>query len=425
MKISSASILLLVSALLTGGLLSAQGTTCFLGDDGFNLGCCLTPQPNLPQFPPISIGGRFGCLLDCALEADFNVAVSVTAPQMVLCDQAIASVSASSLTGPNFFGFIIMKYSRTWTEPDPMIGIPRQVWRFLINGDMQWFPSTAASTPCPNPPETINGTPVHMVGHIDYICTVDPTGLPIWQNFLSLSHLDGCISHAPWSAVPGGMHPERSYHLVAPACFSWAPPPAPSGSIQAEAVRGSLFGPTSPVFYQCFTELTVPQGTLTTQFQNCLCSTSSASPPRWAHQNLAGIAMCGGLVASPFDSLLLPGSIIPTGFATLRLGSWTCSTSSAVPPRELFIHFGVVQYQEPCSPIGIPFHIVTGVTTRGNLGTLFMPAAGTGTGISVPPGPYLTFIDLQNVNLLNPNFTTQIGWGRLFLATEVWNLNIM
>ena len=48
---------------------SAQIMPGCLGDDGFNVGCCNTPQPNLPQFPPYSGGGLWGCIKDCNLDS--------------------------------------------------------------------------------------------------------------------------------------------------------------------------------------------------------------------------------------------------------------------------------------------------------------------------------------------------------------------
>src|SRR5262245_9036691 len=48
---------LLAFATLLAALLAVpaagQLIPCFLGDDGFNVGCCATPNPNLPNFPGI------------------------------------------------------------------------------------------------------------------------------------------------------------------------------------------------------------------------------------------------------------------------------------------------------------------------------------------------------------------------------------
>jgi hypothetical protein len=182
----------------------------------------------------------------------------------------------------------------------------------------------------------------------------------------------------------------------------------------AEAVRPSIFTPAVPgaiYNYQCVTELPVVQGNVQTLFQDCACSTAAVTL-RWSHQSLVGTVACGP-VTSTFSPLPLPGTPFPTGFMSFSVGAWTCGAAAGIPPRELWVDFGVLQYADPCVG-GLPFHIVTGVTTRNPPSMLFSPVAPITT----------VFMDLQNVLLLNPNLTVTPGWGRLFLSTEVWNLNL-
>lgn len=401
------------------GTAGAQ-TTCPLVDDGFNAGCCNPANPMLPPFPQLNMDAKYACLHDCSLEAEHIVTVAVGAPQMVLCDYAVApiSVTPTGPGGPTMAGTLLMKYSRTWMEPGAA-GVPRQIYRWIVNVDMAYIPGPAGfpPAPCPTPPEAANPTapaPVHFVGHVDYAC--DPISPATGQATLSLTHLPGCISHAPFSTRPlsgAAGHPDRSYHLVAPSCFSFtALPTEPSGILMAEATRpSSLVLAGGAIQYTCLGEVPVVQGSLSTMTQNCLCSTMPGN--RWAHQNLVGVAQCSVGVAN-FASLNLPGFVTPTGLTALRLGSWSCASYPGT--QDLFVYWGVVQYPDFCNPFNLPIHVVTGVGTRGAPVILFsQPTTPVGT----------VSIDLVNSLVLGGGSAGfHLGWGGLFASDLVFNLNL-
>ncbi len=407
---------------------------CPIGDDGFNTaGCCqpLTAPPNIPHFPTVTTDGTYGCLLDCALEAQFQTFATLGF-QWINCDLAVISTTVSSPTpcGPSFSGPLVAKYSRTWLRPS-VVGIQEQVWRFLVNGDMSYtlLSSCASQIPCPVPPEVAIGVPVHMVGHIDYICSPfgSPTGgAPSYRVEMSLSHLNGCISHAPYSTFPlvgPTAHTDRSYHFVAPSNFTFTPVPAPVGTGTEEAVRSStlIWGTAAGGnVYNCHGEQEVTQWNISTLSQECFgCPSPAGALPAYAQQSLSGSVTCNG-ISSTFSTMPFAPAA-PGGLLTLRLGHWT-PTATSPTHAELCVHVGLMDYQDPCTQDG-PFHVVTGVTTR-----FQMPGMLFGTPGTVPPPPQSAFLDLQNVKIL-PFYPTapaipSPGWGSLFVSTIVWNLNL-
>jgi hypothetical protein len=420
-------IVVLLSALFVLTTASAFGQpACFLGDDGFNIGCCAPPNPNLPQLPPIQMQASYACINNCNPANVIVVPVSVTAPQYFLCDYAIANVSFTFPGGATLAGPLLMKYARTWMEPGAA-GIGRQVWRFLVNGDLQLQQPGIAGTVCPIPPCASPPTslPVHWDGNIDYAC--DPTSAVLFQALLSLSHMPGCLSHAPFSAYPAAgaaAHTNISYHLVGPAPFAFVPIAEPQGPLNGEDLRSSIFS-LNPFVYQCRGEAPLQQGSLTTQFTNCLCSPLLPIVGPWKHQALAGSVCCVGAVW-PFASIPLPGTVLPTGFAAQTLGMFGGAAGGFPGIRELTFYVGVIQYADPCNAASVfNFHVVTGVGTSRHPGQMFVsPIAGCGPALA----PFATnWIDLQNMLILvnlPPGGNPLPGIGGLFASRLVFNLNI-
>jgi hypothetical protein len=406
-----------------------QPGLCQFGDDGFNLGCCTTPQPNLPTFPTINSTARYGCIRDCSLEAQFGYNVSI-AFQWALCDYAVLTITATptSAGAPVITTTQLAKYSRTFMEMSAT-GIATQVWRFMLNGYASYAPTSAALVPCPVPPTVTAGVPVHMIGSIDYICNPFGTTLSPYRIRMNLNHMTGCFSHAPFSTFPlagAAAHIDRSYHLVAPGNFVFTGVPAASGAILAEAVRPSIFSWT-PFNYTCRTEERVFGGGLNTVNQYCYeCPLSTnLLQPIYADQGLQGVAGCNGL-STAFSTVPVPG-LLPAGMVTLGLGFWM-PTAADPSHVDLLVHIGILNYTDVCTGNG-PIHIVTGTTTRSPTNPVvnFVPAGAPGAGV-----PYSTAMDLVNVKILpiSPPFTLPTtsaypGWGSLFVSDLVFNLNLM
>jgi len=431
MKYPTSVILTICCLMLLQCMGIGQALTVPFGDDGFNAGCCSSPQPNLPPFPNLVLHGKYACMLNCNLDNEWVEKVVLGTPIMFQDDYAIIPLTVTPLTagGPGFTTVLLAKYSRTWLEAVTLSspGSPqRQVWRFIVNTDIsfQSIPGIAASSPCPVP--SCGAGPlnrrVHFVGSVDYALKIGPNG-PDWKVALNLTHFPGCISHASWSQAPisgQGGHRQRSYHLVAPATFDFATPtPTPAGDLKGEAVRASelVWPPTSGPFYTCYGESQVSQGgSINITMANCLC-TAATSGPRWKHLTLGGMATCG-TTKELFNSVPLSGTPFPTGFVALSLGRYTSGTTFP-NDREMSVYFGVMQYHDPCLAPASPFHVVTGV---GHIypGELFHP--------QTPGGPFQLpvtttgFTDLANVLPLVAG-PLRPGWGSLFVSTLVWNLN--
>lgn len=132
------------------------------------------------------------------------------------------------------------KYSRTWMEASS--SGPIQVWRFLVNADVNYTLNTSSVPGLPAPMSAFPpySLPVHFNGAVDYVLQC---GSSTWNVAYWLTH--GCPTemHASWSAVPiaaAGTWPNRTYHFVAPGNFNFAMVgPGPLGNVLGEAARTS------------------------------------------------------------------------------------------------------------------------------------------------------------------------------------------
>jgi hypothetical protein len=401
---------------------------CF-GDDGFAAGaCCTTAASNLPVFPTLTVGGLGACILNCGVESQFNTQTTL-APQQVLCDYWLVGISIVTPTftvgTPAGTVPLVAKYARTWTEfaGGPAGGTTLQVWRFLVNGDLTYSPSTASGPGCPIPLSALPpfSLPVHFIGNLDYAldCT---TGQ--WQVAYTLTHLCPPESHAPFSqrfipAAAGWL--KRTYHFVGPANFAFGLCPAPSGPVIAEATRTSLGLLNPAIPYTCLHEVPVLQGNLLDQNVNCACTdpTPGPPPPRYTHQTLGAVEGCPGTVGAPIANF--PGfgiPFMPTGLRALAIGSWLPVATSTYPGNKcVSLYLGILDSPGVCGPVGPPpaLHAVSGVgTTGGNPVQLFSSP--------LPAFMPLEFLDLQNMLVLTPlGFTP--GLGSLFASERIWSFN--
>jgi hypothetical protein len=393
--------------------LIAQG--CGSGDDQFSaVPCCTPAQGGLPAFPGFQVSAEYACFKDCGLEATFPIRVSTTHIP-VLCDIDIIQilVSPGTAASPGLNGLLAAKYARTWTESTGVPGTPpRQVWRFLINGDLTY---TSGAAPCPVPPHPAGAT-TNFHGHVDYACQTDAAGVTSFRMALSLHHLQGCIEHNLFSCSPlppGPAHDDRSYHIVAPAGFVWGAAPIVAGPIQGESVRSATFLPT----YQCFGESRLNSNSIVPGPTDCLCVPVGTPVNPVIHDTITGTAFCGtGMF--PFASVPVPPPLPPltTGTTQLPIGTWTLAPGNFPGNRQLVAHWGLLNYTDPCNTAHPPFHFVQGVSTSG------VPA----TPFGAPGTPINTLLDLQD--MISPTallgMPVQPRWGCLYVSKLVFNLNL-
>jgi hypothetical protein len=426
--------------LLLGGAALSQGTPCFLGDDGFDTGCCAGVTPTLPTFPALTMQASWGELRGCA-PTNLNVGtVALSPPTMVFCDYALIGIGVTFPGGETINGMLVAKYARTWIQLPAPTG---QIWRFLVNGDLTCLPN-AAATPCttflPKCAFVSPGFPVHFDGHIDYHCNQTTAG-GVFTASLSLTHHQGCISHPFWSCSPlTGLlsHPESSWHLVGPAPFVFGPAPSPLGPLVADAVRPSFLRLVPSFVYACQSEEKVgPPGfsmLVPGAPGGCLCAVTNgcngnaipcpAAIMCYEHQVLTFFDCCPtGVVAGPHGSF--PVGVPPfnvTGLVALKLGTWG-PLPQYPSGSSLTAYAGVLSYSNVpagCAPPNWPFHFAVGVATQ-NSSTLALPF--TQIAACGPPAPPSTaFVDLCNVLPLgNPGLTP--GYGCASASDVVWSFN--
>lgn len=384
------------------------------GPDGFSVaGACCTPVvPTLPIFPAITLPSQGNCITDCISGTPFNVNITLSGPAPVFCDTYLMGISIAGTVnvGPSL---MLLKYARTWDE----VGTPgtiQQVWRFLINGDLTY--NGPFTTPCPVPKIAAAGLPVHYVGHVDYARDCS-TGA--WSAAISLVHLCGDFMHAPWS--PQQMtnpNPNIVYAFVGPTPFAWGPVIPPQGALLGDAVRATSYSFLPPTMWQCLSEDGVVGGNLVNAAPYCPCATNPPGAMMWTSQQLNFFYSGCSPVAASFQGLNFP-PLAPTGMAAIPLGTWGLAPGSFPGSRRLNTYWGLSFSPDPCTPNGFPIHIVNGVmTSSGDMGIVTPPP---------PFAPYTSvdFLDLENTLILvgGPPFVA-IGYGGLFLASQIWSLNL-
>jgi hypothetical protein len=411
------------------GFVCGQGCA---GDDGLAGAPCCTPvtAPVLPSgLPSWPVSGSFSQdLLKCVVQGCSSV-TSFTGqlttshiPVPGTRDYALVIVNiASDPAGPAFGwnGTLFAKYARTWLEPVAGSAVDRQVWRYLLNGDLT---PGAGAPPAPMPPHAA-GDDTHWFGHVDYACETTSTG-QTWLMLLSLHHLNGCISHNALSARPyspglGFAHGNHSYHMVSPgsnySCSAAANPP--DNGFTGESARSTPLFPTS----QVLGEGHLGTGSLSTASTTCTCVASTGSYERH-NQTLSGTMTCGATVASFSSFGPLPAPLPPTGFVSFPAMSGTGQPGTFPGNRDIWVHWGVLYFQDPCasSTVGLwdpawdLLHIFHGVTTTGHSGNSF---DGTLTSSK--------WMDLEDSFLLFDSGLAgpySLGWGAPFYSVFIWNI---
>jgi hypothetical protein len=258
-----------------------------------------------------------------------------------------------------------------------------------------------------------------MVGHIDLLC--DPSSPQGYQAAISLTHLPGCIQHAPFSScpIPALATSTSTYHLVGPSPFIFTPVAEPQGPLDGDSVRTStMFFPL--LFYLCHGEAPIqPGGVLATAGADCFCVPQINGP--WKSQFLAAQSCCYGLGVA-VQSLPVPGTPFALGgIRAFTLGQRNV-TSGFADIRSLVVYVGLVQNNMTCNPVLQPLAAVTGVSTTQSFFSVTMPSIPT-PGCSVSTAADRSFIDLQNMlPLAYFGSSTGIptpGFGSLFVSDLV------
>lgn len=382
---------------LLGWALPAQ-SGC-IGDDGLAAAPCWQPVSavNLPAFPDLDQSFVNLSVGECRLRSRLFGRVR-TRHIPISCDTALIGTEVDGSSFLGYAGILVARYARTWVEPVEGVG-ERQVWRFLVNGDLQ---------------DTVGGgSLVHFVGHVDYAC--EPDHAAVSAMALSLTAWPGEVAHNPFDPtpmLPAASRLGESQHIISPANFNTAPAAASESSGAGDALRSTTIAPLDPLI--CFGEADVSDHLRANGSQSCFGSTDPG-PLLYTHQAFQGVVDCDGVTNGwgALPNLPAPFPPLPTGFVTLPLGSWN-QVGSFPGRRNLELHWGILAMSDPCNSALLPFHVVTGVSTSGATGQRF-----DGETFDV-------FTDLQNMISLTDSGLAgpySLGWGELFVPTVVWNLN--
>lgn len=392
-----------------------------LGDDQLFLpgGCCVPVFPVVPSFPGAAVASDGACFFNCAVQSTWPNTILLAPPFQLLSDLWISNITVVSTLTPSTTGILVMKYARTWAEPTAS-GVIRQVWRFLVNCDLNLIPPASSPSPCPVPSCVATGLPVHFIGSVDYAFDC---GTNVWQTAINLTHHTGAYMHGGSSQRPLSApfdHPDYAYAFVGPAPFIFGPTTPLAGPVVGETQRSTNIDLlTSPLVWTTFNEITAGNGFLIPAGTNCPgANTSFPIFPGWTDYQLSFDYTCfTGIPPWLFTPIPLP-PLLPTGISAMSLGVYNSPLGAFPGPREVETWIGLAIAQDPCpiSSFSLPFHIVNGVSTHG-------------AGIAFPFNvtiPTDKFIDLQNMMIPNGSAPhgVMIGIGSVFASTQHWSLNV-
>jgi len=345
--------------------------------DGLDGGpCCSPTQVSLPAFPAFKLNMLDVCWDQCNIDQIGKVRAEWSSPYnggLTSCGPRRVRVRMRDSAGVLLWrGWMTMQYSRTWNETTAS-GTDRQVWRFLVNGDLRAL-AAAGGPPCPVPP----CAPPHQgfvkqSGYVDYALDCATGG---WEFAAMLTHACDDIDHFPGLPRGGVFHPGRSYSFIGPAAsfVVGAVQPTEGGASGLEAMRRVTTGFATCEFEeQC-------QHFLSPLQQFCECGPATATP-QFLLGNLGVFGSCGSVVQTT------GGPFLP-GFLSMGLGAWT--DPNAYPGLEVLRwNAGGYQYVDAC--VGtVRDEVFFGVTTLG--GDPARQILSSGLGQPLPP----IFIDQSN-----------------------------
>jgi hypothetical protein len=373
--------------------------------------CCAVTQANLPKFPAFQHAAKSICWKDCQVSQVGGYFAAWTPPVAgpipssgaIPCGMFISHLFLFVGSGLHFRGPMQLIYARTWLENGP--GTQYQVWRFLVNGDLEALPA-AGSPPCPVPPCAASfKNRAHFTGYLDYArdCT-NGTFSTAWM----LTHTCDFIDHAPGFPRGGTFHPDRAYTFVGPGAGFVPGPIQPiegGGAALEDSRRIQLPGILPPVgAAQCAFEEPLLAGSLTPQLQFCLC-TSSSGPNQWVQSDLFLASGCGTVLQA------IPGWF-PPGFLSMGIGNWT---NPLVYPGQEVVRWTVGGYDDfaPCLVTSRP-QVFYGASTIGGFPAFEIYAGGVGQALPS------TFVD--QCDSLQPQ-TQAVIMNVRFISDHVLNLN--
>lgn len=375
--------------------------------DGLDGGPCCTQAQLLVPRPKFTHQALGICWRDCNIDnvTTYNATFNALQPGLgsggtVPCGWFRTNIVLRVGSTVYWNGPLQATYSRTWLEAAPS-GAARQVWRFLLNGDLR-ATVAAGPPPCPVPPcAPAFNSAVRFTGYVDY---ARDCGTTLFEHAWMLTHACDAIDHAPGFPRAGAFHPNRAYTFVGPAAgFVIAPIlPIETGTTVQESLRRwnvPVPGTTGPVL--CEIEERVQQAIITPTTQFCMCAGGPVTQFQGSDFNLVGA--CG--------SVLSPAAGIP--FFSMAIGSWT---NPAVYPGNESLRWNTGDYVhfDPCNGVVRP-EFYFGVTTLG--GDPAFQMLSTGAGPPLLP----TFVDQCNSMQFPGGVTLR---NVPFLSDEVFGINL-
>lgn len=412
MRFLNRALAVLLGLLTWSNLAAAQCPKPDLLDGG---PCCAQAQLNLPFFPNFQQGSIEICWRDCNVNgvipyvarwSNLNFAAGGVGGLVPPCGETMATLELRAGGVLQWAGKMRMLYSRTWMETGPG-GFPIQVWRFLINGDLQQM-ATTMLVPCPVPPcAPLHGGRVRVTGYMDQAmsCAIVPS---TFQRAWMLTHACDFIDHAPGFPRAGAFHPDRSYSWVGPSA-GFVPGPlqpiegTPAAGSPFEAMRDrNLLGPPPGIASCIFEERALHVLTPNNQF--CMCGAPGTN--QFMLGNLSVNGACGSTITTPGFPFL-------PGYISMGIGAWTIP--GTFPGLEqLRWNAGGYNHFDACTG-ALTQEVYYGVTTIG--GFAAQQLLSTGVGGPLP----LRFIDQAN-SLMPPT-----GPGTVmnipYVSDHILNLN--
>lgn len=337
---------------LSSSITIAQGQVICSGPDNLapTGACCQLTTPNLPNFGPVSLPGLGICFQSCAVSAQNNIKVALSAPSLIQCQEYVSLLTVTD-TGSGLTlltGKLHMVYTRTWDEIDPSGGF-HQVWRFAVKADLSASATSPPLCPIPRclPPFSTQPT-AFFYGYMDYTSLC---GTIISENSLVLMHQADFFIHKPgFSSRPGQFHPNECYAIVAP--HSTAQPFIPS--INPVAQGPMFFGATREVANipggLCFENNPLQSGQIANLGGACLCP-PSAFPMQHRFRSFQGSLLCPSTAGTPsyFQAISVSFPTLPWfNLVTTSVGRW--SNPNIFPGQEVaFVDEGLFIQDDGCS----------------------------------------------------------------------------
>ena len=391
----------LVGLLIWSGVTAAQ---CPIPDQLDGGPCCTPAGLQLPKFPNFNQSALEICWRNCNVDSvlSYSARWRNVSNLVVPCGERFMLLQLRTPGGVlHWTGTLRFQYSRTWMETDTA-GLPLQVWRFLVNGDLR-AALAGLPIPCPLPAcAPAFGGSVRFTGYMDIAqnCAI-ATGP--FQRAWMLSHVCDLVDHAPGFPRAGVFHPDRSYSFVGPAAGFVPGPLQPM-----EGTPGSLFEAMRrrnllPVPATCDFEERLNHSLLPIN-QFCLCGTPT---PQFLLGNLSVVGSCGSSVTTT------GGPFLP-GYLSMGIGSWTLP---GVFPGVEAVRWnaGGYDYFDPCTGL-LRQEVFFGATTLGGY-----PATQLLSGVPAIPLPP-TFIDQSN-SLVPPSGVGGTTMNVPYVSDHILNLN--